>query len=63
MRAVAVLACWLVSAAGASAETFLILPFSNLSSSSNLDWLGESMAESIREALASQGLLTLGRED
>jgi tetratricopeptide (TPR) repeat protein len=63
MRAVAVLVCWLALTVSASAETFLILPFSNLSNSSNLDWLGESMAESIREALASQGLLALGRED
>jgi len=63
MKAVAVLVCSLVFAAGASAETFLILPFSNLSASPTIDWLGESMAESIREALASQGLLALGRED
>ena len=63
MRVLAVLACWVLFSVSASAETFLILPFSNLSSSPNLDWLGESMAESIREALASQGLLALGRED
>jgi tetratricopeptide (TPR) repeat protein len=63
MKVVVALVCGLLLAAGASAETFLILPFSNLSSSQNLDWLGESMAESIRDALASQGLLALGRDD
>jgi tetratricopeptide (TPR) repeat protein len=50
-------------ACGAAAETFLILPFSNLSKTSNLDWVGESIAESMREALAGEGLLALGRED
>src|SRR5690242_11306864 len=45
------------------AETVLVLPFFNHSESSNLDWVGESIAESVRDSLASEGLLVLGRAD
>ena len=45
------------------AETVLVLPFFNHSESSNLDWIGESFAESVRDSLASEGLLVLGRAD
>jgi tetratricopeptide (TPR) repeat protein len=45
------------------ADTVLVLPFFNVSNSSNLDWVGESLAETIREALSAQGVLVLGRED
>lgn len=49
------------------AETVLVLPFSNQSSSagnaSNVDWIGESIAESVRESLLSQDVLALERED
>lgn len=45
------------------ADTYLVLPFFNDSSSNNLDWIGESVAETLRETLASQGLMTLDRED
>jgi len=44
-------------------ETELILPFFNHTNSSNLDWIGESIAESVRDSLASEGLLVLDRED
>jgi tetratricopeptide (TPR) repeat protein len=47
----------------ARADTVLVLPFFNLSSSANLDWIGESFAETIRESLAAQGVLALSRED
>jgi tetratricopeptide (TPR) repeat protein len=43
--------------------TSLVLPFFNHTNSANLDWIGESIAESIGDSLASQGLLTLGRAD
>ncbi|MFB3826029.1 MAG: tetratricopeptide repeat protein [Bryobacteraceae bacterium] len=49
--------------AAARAETVLVLPFFNESKPANLDWIGESIAENIREALASEGLLVLDRED
>lgn len=45
------------------AETVLVLPFANHSAAANLDWIGESIAETVRDALASQGLLVLNRED
>jgi tetratricopeptide (TPR) repeat protein len=47
----------------AHADTVLVLPFFNVSNSSNLDWVGESLAETVREALSAQGVLALGRED
>jgi tetratricopeptide (TPR) repeat protein len=48
-----------------AADTIAVLPLFNLdeSKSSNLDWIGESVAETIREALSSGGLLVLSRED
>jgi len=45
------------------AETVLVLPFFNQSSSQNLDWIGESIAESLNDTLAYQGLLVLNRDD
>jgi Flp pilus assembly protein TadD len=45
------------------AETALVLPFFNHAKSANLDWIGESIAESVRDTLASEGLLVLDRED
>jgi len=47
----------------ADAATYLVLPFFNVSKNSNLDWMGESFAESIREALSSEGLMALDRDD
>ena len=45
------------------ADTLAVLPFFNRSKQPSLDWIGESVSENIREALASQGLLVLSRED
>jgi tetratricopeptide (TPR) repeat protein len=45
------------------AETVLVLPFFNHSKSANLSWIGESIAESVHDSLASEGLLLLDRED
>jgi tetratricopeptide (TPR) repeat protein len=45
------------------AETVLVLPFFNQSKGPNLDWIGESIGESIRDSLASEGLLVLDRDD
>jgi tetratricopeptide (TPR) repeat protein len=53
----------LVICAGLRAETALVLPFFNHSSSANLDWVGESIAESVHDALATEGVLTLDRDD
>lgn len=46
-----------------SAQTYLVLPFFNHTSDSNLDWIGESLAENVRDTLAAEGLLTISRED
>lgn len=45
------------------ADTVLVLPFFNLSNSANLDWIGESIAETVRESLQARGVLTLDREE
>jgi tetratricopeptide (TPR) repeat protein len=46
-----------------SAETTLVVPFFNHSKSPGLDWIGESISESVHDSLASEGLLLLDRED
>ncbi len=52
----------LAAALGASAQTVAVLPLFNLSQDQTLDWIGESVAETLRETLASAGLLVLDRE-
>lgn len=47
----------------ARADTYLVLPFSNLSKDSNLNWIGESLAETVAEAISSEGLMALERDD
>ncbi len=46
-----------------SGETYLIIPFRNASGAPNLDWIGESISETVREALVSYGVLALTREE
>lgn len=60
----------LVALAGvlAHADTAAVLPFWNgrpaqTQANSNLQWIGESIAETVREALGSRGILTLDRSD
>src|SRR5437660_10703272 len=45
------------------ADTVLVVPFFNLSNSTNLDWIGESIAETIRESLIAHDVLALDREE
>jgi tetratricopeptide (TPR) repeat protein len=47
----------------AHAETVLALPFFNHTDSKNLDWIGESIAETLRDAITPEGVLVLDRED
>jgi tetratricopeptide (TPR) repeat protein len=47
----------------ALADTVLVLPFFNESTSSDLEWIGESLSHTISEGLLSRGLLVLDRED
>jgi tetratricopeptide (TPR) repeat protein len=63
-----VVSFWMVSSVFIlHAETVLVLPFSNQSSSvntaTNVDWIGESISEAVRESLDSGGVLALERED
>jgi tetratricopeptide (TPR) repeat protein len=44
------------------AETVLVLPFFNHSETS-LDWIGESISESLHDTLAAGGMLVLDRDD
>jgi tetratricopeptide (TPR) repeat protein len=52
-----------VCVAALRADTVLVLPFFNHSKSASLDWVGESIAESVRDALDSNGVLALQRDD
>src|ERR1039458_7043296 len=45
------------------ADTVLVLSFFNHAKSANLDWVGESIGQSVRDSLASEGVLVLARED
>src|SRR5687768_1203198 len=63
MRRLAITAVFLCQLLTARTDTLLILPFSNLSKDPNLDWIGESISESIREVLSSEGVLVLDRDD
>ena len=56
-------AALLVSLRPLVADTAAVLPFFNYAKSANLDWIGESVAERVRESLASEGLLLVSRED
>jgi tetratricopeptide (TPR) repeat protein len=55
----------LLGGAFAFADTVAVLPFWNAASNPkpNLDWIGESIAETVRDALGSRSVLTLERDD
>src|SRR5229473_2559542 len=65
MRRLANIICLLTCMAlvRARADTVLVLPFFNLSNSTNLDWIGESIAETVRESLTAHDVLALDREE
>lgn len=48
-----------------AADTIAVIPLFNLNEakSPNLDWIGESVAETVHESLSSVGVLVLDRED
>jgi tetratricopeptide (TPR) repeat protein len=52
-----------VSVAPLRGETVLVLPFFNYTKSANMEWIGESIAETIHDALSAEGILVLDRED
>ncbi len=49
--------------ASARADTYLVLPFFNVSNNTRLDWIGEGLAETVQEALSAEGLIVLDRDD
>ena len=49
-------------AGGIGAETAVVLPFFNTSKQANVGWVGESIAESVRDSLVSEGVLVSDRE-
>jgi tetratricopeptide (TPR) repeat protein len=63
MHRVVVLASLLACAGTAWADNYLVLPFVNKTTDRSLDWIGDSLGEAIRDALASQGLVAIDRED
>ena len=58
-----ILSLALLFAGALRADTVLVLSFFNHAKSANLDWVGESIAQSVRDSLASEGVLVLARED
>lgn len=55
--------CLALSLSTACADTFLVLPFFNLSKDSSLDWIGESLAQAVEEGISSEGLIAIGRDE
>jgi len=56
-----------VTAVSLFGDSAAVLPFANVSGATvlnrgNLDWIGQSLAETIREALGAHGVITLDRE-
>jgi len=44
-------------------DTAAVLPFANSTTNANVDWIGVSISENLRDGLSSRGLVTLGRDD
>ncbi len=63
LRVALALSAWAIPLA---AENIAVLPFSNgsgeIQNASGVDWIGESIAETLRAAFASRGVLTLERD-
>lgn len=64
MRLLRFLGMTVFGAAWAHAQTAAVLPFWNAGApQTNLDWIGESIAETVRDGLGSRGILALERTD
>ena len=46
----------------AAAQSLVVLPFINLTKNQSLNWIGESVADSLQEALGAEGVLILERD-
>jgi Tfp pilus assembly protein PilF len=65
VRFIPLLGLFLTASTAWALDTVAVIPLFNLDQSKNpsLDWVGESVAETVRESLSSSGLLILSRED
>src|ERR1041385_4896411 len=63
MRSVLAAVVLLAGGLSVRADTAAVLPFFNPAGPRNLDWIGESIAETVRETLGSRGVLALDRND
>lgn len=55
--------CLLTLALPLSAETVLILPFFNVGKTRNVDWIGDSLSETILESFAAEGVGVVASEN
>lgn len=62
-RAAVLAACLFLSVTPSEGQSYLVAPLQNRSAASNLDWIGESVAESLRAAMDSSDLPVLSREE
>jgi len=57
----------IAAAASVPAQTLVVLPFANRTAEGaaqgNLDWIGESIAETVRDTAGNKGILTLAHEE
>ncbi|MBI2955776.1 MAG: tetratricopeptide repeat protein [Acidobacteria bacterium] len=53
----------LCAAPAVAAESFLVVPFENLSGGADLDWVGESFAEALAANLSGPGVTVFTREE
>jgi tetratricopeptide (TPR) repeat protein len=63
MRLFPVVCFFAVAAPSPAFETLLVLPFFNRTGQENLNWIGESVAEDLRETLSGAGVMMVTRED
>lgn len=62
-RFFAVVIFLLVSPAASYCQSYLVLPFFNVTKSADLNWASESLSESLSGAFAAEGMLTIARAD
>lgn len=63
MLRLALLALFCALTAQLPADTYLVVPFSSLSTDRTLDWIGEGISETVIDALAEGQVLVIGRTE
>ena len=59
----AIFLCLAAAATPALGQTYLVAPFANRTQVAAFDWLGESLAETIRETLVEDGYAAIARDE